>query len=343
MLLPVAALLSLAAADPVVVALPLSVGDGVSKAEAAGVDVVWRERVEEAGFLKLLARTDQDADEAFRCGRDPGCLGRVATERGADLIVAGSVDEAPDGFTVHVIVVEPGAERALRTADEPVQGTRQNMADWLDRLVRIAFRPAALAGGVMVRGNPRGARVYLDDKEAGTVPFDEPLPGIVEGTHRLRIEADGYAPYNKRIDVRFREVTEVDVTLRAMGTVASEGPEISILWDVVPWVVVGAGGAALAGGGVFGALSLLDATELERRAARGSLVFPRDADLLARGEFYSWTANGLYATGTLLVVGGAALWVAGLALRTEDERTEVVAAPVEGAPDWEELQPGVGN
>jgi hypothetical protein len=96
----------------------------------------------------------------------------------------------------------------------------------------------------------------------------------------------------------------------------------------------------LATGAAFGTLSLLDAIEIERRAAQGGPFFPEDAALVSRGEFFSYTANGLYVTGGLLALGGASLWVAGLALQSDDEREEAVAAPVEGAPDWEELRPG---
>jgi len=340
MLPTLAALLAFAAADPVVVALPLAAGEGASKKEAAGLDAIWRERLEAAGIVRLLARTRADDDASFRCGRDPGCLGRVATERGADLIIAGAVDETSEGFFVRVLVVEAGAERALRTADQPVMGTRENMGEWLDRLVRLALQPAALAGGLMVLGSPAGATVTVDGKDAGVVPFEEPLAGIVEGTHTIRIEHPGYAAWERRVDIRFREVARVDMTLRALGVVVDETPEVDVLYDVVPWVGVGVGALLLAGGAVFGTLSTLDAIELERRAQQGVLFFPKDADLLSRGEFYAWTANGMYVAGAAVAVGGAALWVVGLAARSDDERDEVVAAPAEGAPDWEDLRPG---
>jgi hypothetical protein len=271
---------------------------------------------------------------------DPGCLSRIATERGADLLAAGRVNETDEGFELRLIIVEPGAGEALREVTQPVQGTRENIAEWLDRAVRLAFRPRALAGGLYVVGQPKGATVYVDDAVAGTVPFEEPLAGIPEGEHVVRVEAAGYADYRRTVTIRYREVKKLDVVLRALDEEGVDKPEVDVLWDVTPWAIVGVGAAVIAGGAVTGTMSWLDSIEIERRAELGHLLLPRDAELLQRGATLALASNVLYVAGGALVGAGAGMWVLGMALEPEPVRDEHVAPPVEGAPDWEELQLG---
>src|SRR5690606_871958 len=92
---------------------------------------------------------------------------------------------------------------------------------WLDRLLRRAFKPEALAGGIYVKGEPAGARVLIDGALAGELPFADALEGVVEGAHTVRVEHPGYVAYERRVDVAFREVTTVDVVLRAERRVPS--------------------------------------------------------------------------------------------------------------------------
>lgn len=354
-MLAAAALLSLAFGlpaetgerPPAVTALPLSAAQGVSKKQAKGIDALLRERLEDSDFLKVLPRQKQDAREAFRCGVDAGCLSRLAYARGADLLAAGTVEESDEGFIVRLVVVEPKAKGALRDVREPVIGTREDMAYWLDRLVRRAFKPEALAGGLYVVGEPTGAEVLVDGARAGTLPFPEALEGVVEGEHTVTVEHPGYVPLTRRVDVRFREVTRVDVVLRAalpddpaVALVTDEPARTGVLGG--PWIplsVAGASVAALGGGALFGTLALLDQLEVERRATAQLLILPRDEELLSRGETFALTANLLYTFAGLGVVTAGALFVADVVTTPPAEEAPTFTAPADGAPEQDEMRP----
>lgn len=334
---------------PAVTVLPLTPAKGVAKKQAKGVDALLRERLDESDFLKVLPRQKQDAREGFRCGVDPGCLSRLAYARGADLLAAGTVAESDEGFVVRLVVVEPKGEGALRDVSEPILGTRDDMAYWLDRLIRRAFQPDALAGGLYVVGEPAGAQVLVDGALAGTLPFAEALEGVVEGEHSVTVEHPGYVPLTRRVDVRFREVTRVDVVLRAelpeagpAAAVPDEPAATGVLGG--PWIplsVAGASVGALGGGALFGTLALLDQVEVERRAAAQLLVLPRDDDLISRGETFALTANLLYVAAGLGLVTAGALFVADVVTTPaeEEERAPTFTAPADGAPEGDEMRP----
>lgn len=332
---------------PAVTVLPLTPAKGLSKKQAKGIDALLRERLDESDFIKPLPAQKQDRREAFRCGTDPGCLTRLAYARGADLLAAGVISETDEGFRVRLVVVEPGDKGVLRDVEEPVIGTRDDMRYWLDRLLRRAFKPEALAGGIYVVGEPAGARVLVDGAVAGTLPFEDALEGVVEGEHTLDIEHPGYVSMKRRVDVRFREVTRVEVILRAERPTpgATEVRTVEPLSTGVlggPWAGIGTGAVgvlALAGGATFGTLALLDQLEVEQRAQQQQLFLPRDEGLLSRGDAFAWTANGLYALSALALAGGAALFVTDLVTVPPATEDRSFAAPTQGAPEADEMRP----
>lgn len=93
----------------------------------------------------------------------------------------------------------------------------------------------------------------------------------------------------------------------AAGPAADEGP------PSVPKLAIAlgaAGGVGLVGAAATGITTAMMQAEVERRAERQLLVFPRDASLVRSGETLALVTNGLVLTGAALLVGGLSLWVA---------------------------------
>ena len=64
---------------------------------------------------------------------------------------------------------------------------------------------------IEVRGAPKGARVWIDATAASS------RSGVVSGTvapgrHVIRVEANGYEPYRREIDVRAATMLDIDLT-----------------------------------------------------------------------------------------------------------------------------------
>jgi hypothetical protein len=333
--------LTLAASSPSVGVLPVANGEDVTRKEARGIDAILRQRLDAADFIEVLESIGEDDSAAFKCGRDPGCLSGLAETRGADMVATAILESAEEGFVLRLIVVEAGSERVLRDVREPVSGNAEDISNWIDRALRKAFAPDALAGGLVIRGDPEGARVLVDDAVAGTLPITEPIAGIVEGTHRLRVELEGYTTLERRFDVLYGEVTQLEVMLTPEDVGArEEAPPLDMVGVVLPISLASLGVGFVAGGAGFGVLSMFDAQEVERRAAAQLLVFPRDEEVIRRGEGFALVANVLYGVGGLLVLSGAGVAVAKAALAEPPPRESVVAPPVEGAPEADELRPG---
>jgi hypothetical protein len=90
---------------------------------------------------------------------------------------------------------------------------------------------AAETGVLQVSAPVDGAVVYIDNKEVGTAPVTQYVP---PGPHMIRVSADGYDPYVRKVEVRAGARARVTASLlRGGGTVEfqSTAPGATVLID----------------------------------------------------------------------------------------------------------------
>lgn len=79
---------------------------------------------------------------------------------------------------------------------------------------------ARFVGALQVDSTPRGARVFIDRQEVGVTPLV--LTGLVVGSHVIRLEADGHAPWSSAIRVIADRQT--DIRTKLAPSLESESP-----------------------------------------------------------------------------------------------------------------------
>jgi hypothetical protein len=117
--------------------------------------------------------------------------------------------------------------------------------------------PDQLHGSIQIQTDLVGAEVQLDGKTLGKTPL--PQLGVIAkrelGKHRLRVQAQGYAPFEEDVEVRFQKVSQVVVRLlqsnQVIGTGRIERVERSPLYTRT-WFIIGVGVAAAVIGGYAG-------------------------------------------------------------------------------------------
>jgi hypothetical protein len=111
-------------------------------------------------------------------------------------------------------------ERTLRiTARRPTASTTINLRSTARTTNKIApGLPAkavggasATAGGLNVQSRPAGARVFVNDRLAGSTPIA--IPGLPAGDATVRIEKDGYVPWSTTVRVSAGEQMRVAASL----------------------------------------------------------------------------------------------------------------------------------
>lgn len=117
--------------------------------------------------------------------------------------------------------VAGGAALLVALGSVPAVGARVPVLGTLGHTVQRFFGvgpgAAAPAGPIeegsllVVRSNPPGAQVYLDDMYVGSTPMSR--AGVLPGTHRIRISREGYQPVLRAVEVGDGPIA-LDVTLR---------------------------------------------------------------------------------------------------------------------------------
>lgn len=83
---------------------------------------------------------------------------------------------------------------------------------------------------VKLGNGSKGARLFVDNKDMGTLPLSAPLP-LELGAHSLIVRKPGFADYSRRIVARKGRSTEVTVSLEAVAgvvAVTSEPPGANV-------------------------------------------------------------------------------------------------------------------
>ena len=90
---------------------------------------------------------------------------------------------------------------------------------------------------VTIAIEPTGAHVLVDGTDIGTAPLNGPF-AVDVGTHAVRVEAKGFEPFEKKLEVPGKTTIKLDVKLTSLGSAdaasgqlhvkASEGDTIAI-------------------------------------------------------------------------------------------------------------------
>ncbi len=164
-------------------------------------------------------------------------------------------------------------------------------------------------GSLNIVASEDGAQVFVNGEDMGAAPLH--MADIPFGLYAVRVEADGFAPYDEIVVVDIGGATE-SVVLVA-GAVASRGREPRAPRaprdnaggsNVGPWVVMGSGVALVAAGVVFGAQK--NATQDEFDALVAQPVMDRDEaeSLESRGQTQALLSNVGISVGAAALVGG---------------------------------------
>lgn len=152
---------------------------------------------------------------------------------------------------------------------------------------------------VIERGtNAEAAAVQLDGVDLGGNSVGVEIP-LDPGPHNVSAIAPEYKPFTATVELKEREVTRLSIVLEPLPVPAPDAgqPKQVIVVTreaapkrLVPYVIGGAGVAALVAGGVLFALHESAAAELERNCPDPNACPESNRDTYDRMRFYSWSA-----------------------------------------------------
>ncbi|HEX8795626.1 MAG TPA: tetratricopeptide repeat protein [Polyangiaceae bacterium] len=281
-----------------------------------------------AATLVLVAGTGSAQDDARE-------RSRAAFRRGVSQAESGDYTSARDSFLeAYKLFPHPSILLNLGIA-------RAHTGQWLEaeqdlvhfladdggaRPDELASARAELAqtrlhlGSFRLRAAPDGARATLDARPLALMPGSFVDVRTTRGTHALRVDADGYTPYSKKLEVVGEKAPDVDVSLQPIGQAPppqhpGEGRRIA------GWFLVAGAGVAAVVGTVAGfeAMSLAneynnptDTQHFQDQGTKASgITFRTSADIAflgalalgGAGAYLLLTAPDAQAAQARLVVG----------------------------------------
>lgn len=206
--------------------------------------------------------TKLDADVA-RCGNQLHCLAAIGNTLGASEVLLIGVSQLGDVVVSLQRIDTARGElsgrlaESLSSADEPSDA---ELMGWLKRL----FPPDYFLryGEITIAANVDDAKVTLNGIDRGRTPLERGLKMRAPATYRLRVEREGYVPFEARIDLVPEGKMEVRATLQRLQ---KETP-VYKRWYL--WASVGAV-AVIAGAGV----AIYFGTRTDKDP-RGQLILP---------------------------------------------------------------------
>ena len=169
----------------------------------------------------------------------------------------GHVREALDALDLYLDRASPN--------DEHQSNARALSASLRERLAATAF---------VVVGAPDGATILVDGEPHSRTPRVDPIR-VDPGSHQIELRHDDYAPFQAAVVVPAGETVEVRATMEARGGGGVELTPVAAVDreespSVLPFVLLGGGGAAIAVGAVLGVIALGAADDPEQfDSARG--------------------------------------------------------------------------
>ncbi len=188
-----------------------------------------------------------------------------------------------------------------------------SVADTLRALELLKKRSAEAATVTLsVTSTPDGAQIYVNGREVGASPMKLELK---PGRHFVAVEAKGFTRDSTEVELVAGKPDKHHATLVPIAPAPSAhaGSEHTTLG----WVLIGVGGALLAGAAVTGTLALGKSGELDDIDSDGGDTTPNEYDAIQDdGRVLAYTTDGL-------LLGGAASVLTGgfLLLTSGDEET----------------------
>jgi hypothetical protein len=162
------------------------------------------------------------------CTGEEKCLTTIGKRLGVDYVVTGTVGSLGDNYVLNIKVVDVATSKSQRIQSDPLRDSPDELIEGVRVAAYRLLAPQQIHGSLQIQTDIVGAAVTLDGKSVGKTPLanNGVLARLPLGTHKLRVEAKGYDPFDSDVDVNFQKVSPVVVRLLQSGETTGTGRTI---------------------------------------------------------------------------------------------------------------------
>jgi len=249
-----------------------------------GGDVKTKERTELTAAAKSIAETSgwgavtpivtSTASACIDATDRAKCIPKLVTGIKVEQVIVFQVSAEEHGAGIMKVVTgwmfKPDGELVVADRRFCEQCTSDKLIAVVKELVSAMILRARVPAKLAILSMPTGAMAYVDDVAIGATDLDY---SVYAGLHVVRVERLGYETVTRTVTLTEGETMTMEFPLRKIATAPAPdrpaptprpGPEPpppeSTSTTIVPWVLIGGGGALVATGGV---LFAMEGTEIE--------------------------------------------------------------------------------
>lgn len=293
-----AAVLATAASPPVIALVPLR-PLGAPADVVHAIESTLRHELSQCGEARLLP--EKDALAALQ--REEGCEARLpcaaaaALHAGARQIVAGTVSQLGESYTIDLKLLEARGLQEVRRTTLAVVGSQGALVETMHQAAIQLIAPARFVGSLRLEvPGADGAALFIDNKPAGTLPLARPLEGLAPGQHVVRVK-DKAREASTFVEVRFGRTTDATIDLAA--------PVLAVPAEALPSAVA----IAQPGKPAWLRPAAIASLGAGVAAAVAGTAFSASANASGSGSNDRSVARGFYISAAVLAVtGGGLLW-----------------------------------
>lgn len=220
-------------------------------------------RMELARLSKLPLPSQREIERVVtaaqqQCTGEERCLSAIGKKLGVDVVVTGTVGAMGQSYVLNIKAVEVATQKQIRRIEsDPLRGSPDELIEGVRVAAYRLLAPEQIHGAIQIQTDILGAEVQLDGRPLGRTPL--PHVGVVGrlplGKHTLRVQAQGYDPFEDEVTVHFQKVSQVEVRMlpssEVLGTGKLERIEREPFYTRT-WFLVGVGVAAIGLGAWIG-------------------------------------------------------------------------------------------
>lgn len=205
-------------ARPGIVVWKLSANEGVNEADTNLISNFVTSQVAKHSGSKVVSEADittilKGVEIKQQCGvQDASCMAEIGAALGVPEAVSGDIGKLGDVWMLNLRRINVRSAEVVARSSRQVEGKVDDIVLVIPSAVAELFgvKLADQPGTLEIVGDPPGATILIDGKEAGYTPFKKRLP---EGNYKLTVRLDGYLNEQRSVDITPGGRQKISVTL----------------------------------------------------------------------------------------------------------------------------------
>lgn len=186
---------------------------------AAKLGEALRVQIQQSSKYKLVSgKAIEEIKLVFGCVEEsPTCMATAGRSMQAEKILWGALRANGAGFRFTIKMVDVAKARVEQQVSDDIRDKKLSAAQAAELVNRLtkSFLGGSSVGEVNITSNVSGAQIKEGVQLLGITDEREPtvLRDMTEGQHLLKIEKEGYLPWEQQVSVRSGDKTQVNAQL----------------------------------------------------------------------------------------------------------------------------------